>query len=93
MKVDQLEEEVQFIAANARHNLDLIHKNPEMVQERQRERAIEAFKFMEGLHDSFEAQKKNARQARRTLTLRTRLKSLVLLILSSPEQKRKGETV
>lgn len=35
----------------------------------------------------------NARLAGRTLGLRTRLKSLLLLILSSPEQKRKGESV
>ncbi|SEB28061.1 hypothetical protein [Paenibacillus sp. 276b] len=35
----------------------------------------------------------NARLARRTLGKRTWLKSLLLLILSSPESKRKGESV
>jgi hypothetical protein len=40
-----------------------------------------------------EAEMKNVRLAGRTLGLRTRLKSLVLLILSSPEQKRKGESI
>ncbi|MEY8748578.1 hypothetical protein AB9M62_56995 [Bacillales bacterium AN1005] len=93
MKVDQLEIEVQFIAANARHNLNLIHMNPERVQELKREQVIGALKFMDGLHESFEAQKKNARLARRTLSLRTLVRSLVLFILSSPEQKRKGESV
>ncbi|WP_338542754.1 hypothetical protein [Paenibacillus tundrae] len=93
MKVDQLELELQFIAANARHNLNLIHMNPERVQEMKRERVIGALEFMDGLHEAFEGQKENARLAGRTLGLRTWLKSLLLLILSSPEQKRKGESV
>ena len=38
-------------------------------------------------------QNKNARRLGRTLTLRTRLKSLVLLILSSSSSESKGERV
>lgn len=38
-------------------------------------------------------EKENARLAGRTLGLRTRLKSLVLLILSSPFAKSKGRSV
>ncbi|WP_145047900.1 hypothetical protein [Paenibacillus xylanexedens] len=93
MKIDQLELEVQFIAANARYNLDLIHSNPEIVQEHKRERVIGALKFMDGLHEAFEEQKKNARLAGRTLGFKTWLKSFVLLILSFPESKRKGESI
>lgn len=93
MRIEQLEEEAKFVAANAEHNLNMMLQNPEIVSERHRQRAISQAAFMMNLHLSFEEQNKNARLAGRTLDLRTHLKSLVLLILSRMAAESKGERV
>ncbi|WP_426332654.1 hypothetical protein ACN9MH_15170 [Paenibacillus silvae] len=75
---------------NSKHNLKLIRKEPERMLPGRLENAEE---YLNRMIRFAEAEMKNARLAGRTLGLRTRLKSLVLLILSSPESKRKRESV
>lgn len=75
---------------NSKHNLKLIRNQPERMLPGRMENAEE---YLNQMIRFAEAEMKNARLAGRTLGLRTRLKSLVLLILSSPEQKRKGESI
>lgn len=69
----------------AKHNLKLIQENPEKIRQGKMENA-EAYLNM--LIRFSEEEMKNARQAGRT-SLRTRLKCLVLSILSPSSEKRK----
>ncbi|MBY7736756.1 hypothetical protein MMB75_07035 [Paenibacillus sp. P2(2022)] len=91
MEIERLEDEAKFVAANAEHNLNMMLQNPEIVSESHRQKSIAQAAFMMNLHLSFQEQNKNARRAGRTLGLRTRLKSLVLLILSPSARESKGE--
>lgn len=90
MTREQLVAEALQAGKHSLHNLKLIQNEPERMLPGRLENAEE---YLNRMIRFAEVEMKNARLARRTLGLRTRLKSLVLLILSSPEQKRKGESV
>ena len=90
MTREQLAAEALQAGKHSLHNLRLIQHEPERMLPGRLENAEE---YLNRMIRFAEAEMKNVRLAGRTLGLRTRLKSLVLLILSSPEQKRKGESV
>ncbi|MGF6354022.1 hypothetical protein ABIE27_001932 [Paenibacillus sp. 4624] len=90
MSREQLATEALQAGKHSLHNLKLIRKEPERMLPGRMENAEE---YLNRMIRFAEAEMKNVRLAGRTLGLRTRLKSLVLLILSSPEQKRKGESI
>lgn len=90
MTREQLAAEALQAGKHSLHNLRLIQNEPERMLPGRLENAEE---YLNRMIRFAEAEMKNVRLAGRTLGLRTRLKSLVLLILSSPEQKRKGESV
>ncbi|MEC0125307.1 hypothetical protein [Paenibacillus pabuli] len=90
MTREQLAYEALQAGKNSKHNLEVIRKQPERMLPGQMENAEDYLNRMIRFAD---VEIKNVRLAGRTLGLRTRLKSLVLLILSSPESKRKGESV
>ncbi|RAW13691.1 hypothetical protein DC345_18045 [Paenibacillus taichungensis] len=90
MSREQLAYEALQAGKNSKHNLNLIRKQPERLLPGQMENAEDYLNRMIRFAD---VEIKNARLARRTLTLRTRLKSLLLLILTAPSDKRKGESV
>ncbi|WP_145153013.1 hypothetical protein [Paenibacillus xylanexedens] len=90
MSREQLAYEALQAGRNSKHNLKLIRKQPERMLPGKMNNAEE---YLNRMIRFAEAEIENARLAGRTLTLRTRLKSLLLLILSSPESKRKGESV
>ncbi|MGM1022980.1 MAG: hypothetical protein ACQEXV_21330 [Bacillota bacterium] len=75
---------------NSKHNLRLIQSNPNKMLPGKMENAEE---YLNRMIRFAEVEIKNARRLGRTLTLRTRLKSLVLLILSSSSSESKGEHV
>ncbi|MCL6661741.1 hypothetical protein [Paenibacillus amylolyticus] len=90
MSREQLAHEALQTGRNSKHNLELIRKQPEKLLPG---KMNEAEQYLNRMIQFAEVEMKNARLAGRTLGLRTRLKSLVLHILQSPEQKRKGESV
>ncbi|WP_366294312.1 hypothetical protein [Paenibacillus sp. AN1007] len=90
MSREQLVAAALQVGKNSKHNLKLIQNEPERMLPGRMENAEE---YLNRMIRFAEVEMKNARLAGRTLGLRTRLKSLLLLILSSPEQKRKGESV
>lgn len=90
MSREQLAYEALQAGRNSKHNLELIRKRPEKLLPGKMNNAEE---YLNRMIRFAEAEIENARLAGRTLGKRTRLKSLVLLILSSPESKRKGESV
>jgi len=90
MSREQLAAEALQAGRNSKHNLELIRKQPEKLLPG---KMNEAEQYLNQMIRFAEVEMKNARLAGRTLGLRTRLKSLVLQILQSPEQKRKGESV
>ncbi|MDT9719176.1 hypothetical protein QVE09_09705 [Paenibacillus sp. ClWae2A] len=90
MSREQLAYEALQAGKNSKHNLKLIRKQPERMLPGKMNNAEE---YLNRMIRFAEVEIENARLAGRTLTLRTRLKSLLLLILSSPESKRKGESV
>lgn len=90
MNREQLAAEALRAGKNSKHNLTLIKKHPEKMLPGKMESGME---YLNRMIRFAEEEMKNARRAGRTLRLRTRLKSLVLLILSSPNGKRKGESV
>ncbi|CAI6075206.1 hypothetical protein PAECIP112173_02364 [Paenibacillus sp. JJ-100] len=90
MSREELAKEALQAGRNSKHNLKLIRKEPGRMLPGKMTSAEE---YLNRMIRFAEAEMKNARLAGRTLGLRTRLKSLLLLILSSPEQKRKGESV
>jgi len=90
MTREQLAAEALQAGQHSLHNLKLIRKEPERMLPGRMENAEE---YLNRMIRFAEVEMKNARLARRTLGLRTRLKSLVLFILSSPNEKRKGESV
>ncbi|CAM4179602.1 hypothetical protein [Paenibacillus xylanexedens] len=90
MSREQLAAEALQAGKNSLHNLKLIRKQPERMLPGKMNNAEE---YLNRMIRFAEAEIENARLAGRTLGKRTRLKSLVLLILSSPESKRKGESV
>lgn len=88
-----LEEEVRFVARNAARNLRTIRQNPENVSPDKLEKNIDYLKMMIRLHKADLKAQKNARQAGRTLSLRTRLKSLLVSILAdSGKEGKEGTT-
>ena len=90
MSREQLVKEALQAGRNSKHNLKLIKKQPERMLPGKMTNAEE---YLNRMIRFAEVEMKNARLAGRTLGLRTRLKSLVLHILSSPHSKRKGESV
>ncbi|OMF17010.1 hypothetical protein BK131_03275 [Paenibacillus amylolyticus] len=90
MSREQLAAEALQAGKHSLHNLKLIRKKPERMLPGKMNNAEE---YLNRMIRFAEAEIENARLAGRTLGLRTRLKSLVLHILQSPEQKRKGESV
>lgn len=90
MTREQLAYEALQAGKNSKHNLNLIRKQPERMLPGQMENAVA---YLDRMIRFAEVEMKNARLAGRTLGLRTWLKSLLLQILQSPEQKRKGESV
>ncbi|MDO7908467.1 hypothetical protein Q5741_18870 [Paenibacillus sp. JX-17] len=75
---------------HARHNLQVIRLNPEKMLPG---KIGEAEAYLITMKQFAEQEIKNARREGRTLHLRTRLKGLVLSIVSSHRMERKGETV
>lgn len=90
MTREQLAEEALQAGKNSKHNLKLIKKQPERMLPG---KVTSAEEYLNRMIRFAEAEMKNARLAGRTLGFKTWLESLVLLILSSPEPKRKGESV
>ncbi|PYE49809.1 hypothetical protein HUB98_09275 [Paenibacillus barcinonensis] len=90
MTREQLAAEALQAGKHSLHNLQLIQSEPERMLPGRMENAED---YLNRMIRFAEAEMKNARLAGRTLGLRTRLKSLLLQILHSPEQKRKGESV
>ncbi|WP_433943403.1 hypothetical protein [Paenibacillus sp. SN-8-1] len=92
MKIEQLEAEARFVARHAARNLQVIRKTPEIVTPEKLEGNIAYLEMMIRLHKADLKAQKNARRAGRTLSLRTRLKSLLSSILTDERRKSKGET-
>lgn len=90
MSREQLAAEALQAGKHSLHNLKLIRKQPERMLPGKMNNAEE---YLNRMIRFAEVEIKNARLARRTLTLRTRLKSLLVLILTAPSEKRKGESV
>lgn len=90
MSRKQLAKEALQVGRNSKYNLKLIKKEPERMLPG---KMMNAEEYLNRMIRFAEAEMKNARLAGRTLTLRTRLKSLVLHILSSPHSKRKGQSI
>ncbi|MNK79721.1 hypothetical protein D3C87_993970 [compost metagenome] len=92
MKLEQLEVEARFVARHAARNLKTILRNPEAVSPDKLDHNIEYLKMMIRLNKADLKAQKNARRACRTLSLRSRLMSLLSSILTPDSQKSKGET-
>lgn len=92
MDLNQLESEARFVARNAARNLQTIRKNPEIVSPQKLQHNIDYLEMMIRLNKADLKAQKNARRAGRALRLRTRLKSLLLSILTGECEKSKGET-
>lgn len=90
MKREQLAAEALQAGKNSLHNLALIRQNPEKMIPGKMENAVE---YLNGMIHFAETEMKNARRLGRTLGKRSRLKSLVLLILASFHAESKGERV
>ncbi|PRA04862.1 MULTISPECIES: hypothetical protein [unclassified Paenibacillus] len=90
MSREQLAHEALQAGRNSKHNLELIRKQPEKLLPG---KMNEAEQYLNMMIRFAEVEMKNARLAGRTLGLRTRLKSLLLQIVQSPERKRKRESV
>lgn len=90
MSREQLAYEALQAGINSKHNLELIRKQPEKLLPG---KMNEAEQYLNRMIRFAEVEMKNARLAGRTLGLRTRLKSLLLQIVQSPERKRKRESV
>jgi len=75
---------------NAKHNLQLIRQNPEMMIGRNTRNAE---KYLNKMIELAEMEMKNARRAGRALKLRTRFKSLISFILADVYRDGKEETV
>ncbi|MGN9169462.1 hypothetical protein ACTNAS_15720 [Paenibacillus polymyxa] len=75
---------------NSKHNLRLIQSSPDVMIPGKLGNAVE---YLNRMIRFAEAEKKNARLAGRTLGKRSRVKSLVLLILARMEAESKGERV
>lgn len=90
MERERLVMDAREAAKGAAHNLQMIRKHPEKMLPG---KAKEAEIHLNIMIYFLKMEMKNDRRAGRTLTSRTRLKSLVLLILASPGEKSKGETV
>lgn len=90
MSREQLAYEALQAGRNSKHNLKLIRKQPEKLLPG---KMNEAEQYLNRMIRFAEVEMKNARLAGRTLGLRTRLKSLLLQIVQSPERKRKRESV
>lgn len=89
MTLEQIEVEARTAARNAKHNLRVIRRNPEIVSPEARDRNIAYLEMMVRLNKADLKAQKNARRAGRALGLRTRLKSLLLSILT--EERRNGK--
>ncbi|MBQ4899319.1 hypothetical protein KB559_10770 [Paenibacillus sp. Marseille-P2973] len=87
-----LEEEIRIVARNAARNLRTIRQNPENVSPDKLEKNIDYLKMMIQLHKTELKAQKNARRAGRTLSLRTRLKSLLVSILADSGKEGKEGT-
>ncbi|NUU73982.1 hypothetical protein [Paenibacillus xylanilyticus] len=90
MSREELVKEALQAGRNSKHNLKLIKKQPERMLPGKMRSAEE---YLNRMIRFAEAEMKNARLAGRTLGYKTWVKSFVLPILSSPEPKRKGESV
>ncbi|GIO36251.1 hypothetical protein J41TS12_11120 [Paenibacillus antibioticophila] len=74
----------------AGHNLQLIAREPERMNSP--EKLVDGITYLNTMIRFAEEEKKNVRLAGRTLSLRTRLKSLVVSILADDNRKRKEGT-
>lgn len=92
MKLEQMETEARFVARNAARNLRMIRRNPEIVSPDKLHNNIAYLEMMIRLNKADLKAQKNARRAGRTLSLRTRLKSLLMTILAHDQPKSKGES-
>jgi hypothetical protein len=90
MSREQLAAEALQAGKHSLHNLKIIRTHPDKMLPGQMENAVE---YLNRMIRFAEVEMKNARLARRTLGLRTWLKSLLLLIVTSSRAERKGETV
>ncbi|WP_433581300.1 hypothetical protein [Paenibacillus amylolyticus] len=90
MSREQLAHEALQAGRNSKHNLELIRKQPEKLLPG---KMNEAEQYLNMMIRIAEVEMKNARLAGRTLGLRTRLESLVLLILTAPSDKHKRKSV
>ncbi|MGN7352394.1 hypothetical protein ACTHPJ_13800 [Paenibacillus amylolyticus] len=90
MSREQLAHEALQAGRNSKHNLELIRKQPEKLLPG---KMNEAEQYLNMMIRFAEVEMKNARLAGRTLGLRTRLESLVLLILTAPSDKHKRKSV
>lgn len=87
-----LEEEARFVARNAARNLRTIRRNPENVSADKLQNNIAYLEMMIRLNKADLKAQKNARRAGRTLSLRTRLKSLLVSILADSAKEGKEGT-
>lgn len=90
MSREQLAYEALQAGRNSKHNLELIRKEPEKLLPG---KMNEAEQYLNLMIRFAEVEMKNARLAGRTLGLRIRLKSLLLLILTAPSDKHKRKSV
>lgn len=88
MSREQLVTDALQAACSARHNMQVIESNPEVMLPGTATRGKE---YLQLMIDFAEAEIENARQARRT-SMRTRLKYLVLSIVAVDQSTDKGET-
>lgn len=93
MKLEMgIEEQARVVAKNAKHNLKLIKSTPTICNPEDLDKNIKFLEMMIHLHKTDLKAQKNARRAGRTLSLRTRLKSLLSSILADERRKRKEGT-
>lgn len=90
MSREQLAAEALQVGKHSLHNLKMIRKHPNKMLPGKMNDAEE---YLNRMMRFAEVEMKNARLARRTLGLRTLLKSLLLLIVTSSRAERKGESV
>ncbi|WP_379136058.1 hypothetical protein [Paenibacillus sp. sgz500958] len=92
MKVEYMEAEVRFIAQNAKHNLELVRGQADLIDPVKLNRSIKWLEMMIDLNNQHLAfakeEQKKARRSGRT-PLSTRLKYLVASILTVESTKRK----
>ncbi|WP_375104616.1 hypothetical protein ACDZ28_10610 [Paenibacillus sp. RS8] len=94
MGFENLEGEIRFIAQHAKHNLQMVKQQAEVIEPAKLKWNIEHLETLIQLHECeaahLKAQKKNDRRLGQS-QLRSRLKSLLSSILTVDRQKSKEE--